>query len=163
MIAYLDLPSGLSGDMLLGCLLDCGWSAQRLRQTIDSLSLPTAEWAIEVTPVLKHSLRATRVQVLVEEGKHQRRLADVAAIINGSTLPTVVKERAVAIFARLADAEANVHGTTPDQIHFHEVGAVDAIIDIVASVSGLHELGVDRLYASAVPLGSGWTESAHGR
>jgi uncharacterized protein (TIGR00299 family) protein len=163
MIAYLDLPSGLSGDMLLGCLLDCGWSSQRLRQTIESLTLPTAEWAIEVTPVLKHSLRATRVQVLAEEGKHQRRLADVSAIINRSTLPAVVKGRAVAIFTRLADAEAKVHGTTADKVHFHEVGALDAIIDIVASVNGLHELGVERLYASAVPLGQGWTETAHGR
>jgi uncharacterized protein (TIGR00299 family) protein len=149
--------------MLLGCLVDCGWDAQRLRGTVEALNLQAAEWAIEVTPVLKHSLRATRVQVLVEEGKQQRRLADVVGIINASALPGVVRERAVAIFNRLANAEAKVHGTTPDQIHFHEVGAVDAIIDIVASVNGLHELGVERLYASAIPLGAGWTNSAHGK
>jgi uncharacterized protein (TIGR00299 family) protein len=163
MIAYLDLPSGLSGDMLLGCLLDCGWSVQQLRKTIESLPLPAAEWAIEVHPVLKGSLRATCVKVLVEEGKHQRRLADVAAIISASTLPAKVREQSIAIFQRLANAEAKVHGTTPDKIHFHEVGAVDAIIDIVASVAGLNELGVEKLYASPVPLGHGWIESAHGR
>jgi hypothetical protein len=78
-------------------------------------------------------------------------------------LPPIVRERAGAIFKRLADAEAKVHGTTPDEIHFHEVGAVDAIIDIVASVNGLHDLGIERLYASPIPLGPGWTDSAHGR
>jgi uncharacterized protein (TIGR00299 family) protein len=163
MIAYLDLPSGLSGDMLLGCLLDCGWSADRLRETIESLNLSTAEWAIEVTQVVKQSMRATCVQVLTEEGRHQRRLADVTGIISSSTLPKRVQQRAVAIFERLASAEAKVHGSTPDQIHFHEVGAVDAIIDIVACVNGLHELGVDQLYASAIPLGPGWAQTAHGQ
>jgi pyridinium-3,5-bisthiocarboxylic acid mononucleotide nickel chelatase len=163
MIAYLDLPSGLSGDMLLGCLVDGGWNAERLRATVEALHLDSAEWAIEVMPVLKHSLRATRVQVLAEERKYQRRLADVVAIIDASELPAVVRERAIAVFNRLANAEAKVHGTTPDQIHFHEVGAVDAVIDIVASVNGLHELGVERLYCSPIPLGAGWTDSAHGR
>lgn len=149
--------------MLLGCILDCGWSADRLRKTIEALPLPASEWAIEAGPVLKGSLRATRVEVLVEEGKHQRRLADVTAIIHESKLPNAVRERAVAIFRRLADAEAKVHGTTPDKIHFHEVGAVDAIIDIVACVNGLHELGVEQLYASSIPLGHGWAQTAHGR
>jgi uncharacterized protein (TIGR00299 family) protein len=163
MIAFLDLPSGLSGDMLLGCLLDSGWEAQRLRNTIELLPLDASEWAVEVRQVVKSSLRATRVEVLAEEATQQRRLRDVAEIINRSTLPEIVRKRAVAIFQRLANAEARVHGTTPDQIHFHEVGAVDAIIDIVASVNGLHELGIERLYASAIPLGHGWTNTAHGR
>jgi uncharacterized protein (TIGR00299 family) protein len=163
MIAYLDLPSGLSGDMLLGCLLDSGCTVQQLRKTIESLDLPASEWAIEVHPVLKGPLRATRVEVMAEEAAHQRRLADITSIISRSTLPPVVRDRAARIFKRLADAEAKVHGTTPDKIHFHEVGAVDSIIDIVASVSGLHDLGVDQLYASPVPLGRGWAETAHGR
>lgn len=163
MIAYLDLPSGLSGDMLLGCLIDCGWGPEQLRKTIEALPLSTAEWAIDVQPVLKGALRATRVAVLAEEDKTSRGLADVTAVINASTLPAVVRTRAVGVFNRLANAEAKVHGTTVDQVHFHEVGAVDAIIDIVASINGLHELGVEKLHASPVPLGGGWAETAHGR
>jgi len=163
MIAYLDLPSGLSGDMLLGCLIDSGWSVEQLRRTIESLPLSQIEWAVQVQQVAKKSLRATRVDVLVEEGRHQRRLADISAMIRESTLPAAVVDRSVAIFTRLAHAEAHVHGTTSDQIHFHEVGAVDAIVDIVASVNGLHELGINQLYCSPVPLGHGWTGSAHGK
>jgi uncharacterized protein (TIGR00299 family) protein len=163
MIAYLDLPSGLSGDMLLGCLVDCGWEVDRLRNTIQSLSLGAEEWAVEVQSVVKGSLRATRVDVLVDEDARQRRLADVVGIISGSKLPAVVCERAIAVFTRLAHAEARVHGTTIEQVHFHEVGAVDAVIDIVGSLQGLHELGVDQIFASPVPLGQGWTQSAHGR
>jgi uncharacterized protein (TIGR00299 family) protein len=163
MIAYLDLPSGLSGDMLLGCLVDCGWSIERLRHTIESLSLPAEEWAVLVETVVKSSLRATRVDVLVEEGTHQRRLADIVGIISESSLPKPICQRAIAVFNRLADAEARVHGTTREQVHFHEVGAMDAIVDIVGSIAGLHDLGIDKLYASPIPLGPGWTPSAHGR
>ncbi len=163
MIAYLDLPSGLSGDMLLGCLIDCGWSVERLRNTIDSLSLSAEEWAVAVQTVVKGSLRAMRVDVLVDEGRHQRRLADIAGIIGASTLPPSICERAIAVFTRLANAEARVHGVSPEQIHFHEVGAMDAIVDIVASIAGLQDLGIEKLYASPVPLGPGWTNSAHGQ
>jgi uncharacterized protein (TIGR00299 family) protein len=163
MIAYLDLPAGLSGDMLLGCLVDCGWSVERLRNTIESLSLPVDEWAVQVETVVKGSLRATRVDVLVEEGRHQRRLVDIVGIINASALPEPIRRRAIAVFNRLADAEARVHGTTREQVHFHEVGAMDAIVDIVGSIAGLHELGIEKLYASPIPLGPGWTPSAHGR
>ena len=163
MIAYLDLPSGLSGDMLLGCLVDCGWPVEQLRGTIERLRLEEGEWAVRVQELHKGSLRATQVDVLAEEGPHQRRLREVRDMIERSDLPSVVRERAVGVFVRLADAEAKVHGVAPDEIHFHDVGAVDAIIDIVANVAGLHELGVERLYASAVPLGPGWTHSAHGR
>ncbi|HWE01947.1 MAG TPA: nickel pincer cofactor biosynthesis protein LarC [Tepidisphaeraceae bacterium] len=163
MIAYLDLPSGLSGDMMLGCLIDAGWSAERLRETIESLSLPASQWAVQIRDVQKGSLRATQVEVLAEDGVARRGLADIISIIDGSSLAKKVRDRAAAVFRRLADAEARVHGTTPDQIHFHEVGAVDAIIDIVGSIAGLHELGVDRLHASAIPLASGWTDSAHGK
>jgi uncharacterized protein (TIGR00299 family) protein len=163
MIAYLDLPSGLSGDMLLGCLVDCGWNVERLHHTIESLSLPAEEWAVQVETVVKGSMRATRVDVLVEEGRHQRRLADIGGIIRGSTLPPAIRQPAIAVFERLAWAEARVHGTTPEQVHFHEVGAMDAIVDIVGSIAGLHDLGIEKLYASPIPLGMGWTKSAHGQ
>lgn len=163
MIAYLDLPSGISGDMFLGCLIDAGWPAQQLRRTIERLRLPEGEWAVQVQAVQKNSLRAIQVDVLFEEGPHRRRLADVRAIIEGSDLAEEVKRRASAVFERLANAEAKVHGTTPDEIHFHEVGAIDAIVDVVGVVSGLHELGIEQLYASPLPLGHGWAQTEHGK
>ncbi|MDB5289426.1 MAG: hypothetical protein JWL69_667 [Phycisphaerales bacterium] len=163
MIGYLDLPSGLSGDMLLGCLIDSGWPIAQLEQTLSRLALPAGEWAVQVAQVRKGSLRAARVDVLAEEGRHDRRLADVRAIIDSSDLPPIVRERATAVFVRLAEAEAKVHGTPVDQVHFHEVGAVDSIIDIVGAVAGLHDLTIDQLYASAVPLGQGWAQTAHGK
>lgn len=163
MIAYLDLPSGISGDMMLGCLIDSGWPVEQLRAAIEKLQLPAGQWAVQVEQVHKGALRATQVDVLVEEGAERRGLADVRGIIEAGDLPRVVKERATAVFTRLASAEARVHGTTPDRVHFHEVGALDAIVDIVGSICGLHELGIERLHASALPLGGGWVQTEHGR
>jgi pyridinium-3,5-bisthiocarboxylic acid mononucleotide nickel chelatase len=163
MIAFLDVPSGVSGDMLLGCLVDAGWPVDALRATIDKLKLPPGEWAVRAETVQKGLLRATQVEVLFDEGRHNRRLTDVRAIIESSELPELVRTRAVAVFTRLANAEAKVHGTTVDQVHFHEVGAIDAIIDVVGVVAGLHGLGIDCVHASPLPLGPGWTGSAHGR
>src|SRR2546421_3344373 len=163
MIAYLDLPSGISGDMFLGCLIDAGWPIESLRAAVARLNLPAEEWSIEVQHLKKSSIAATAVQVNVSEGHHHRHLSDIRKIIEGSSLPAVVKQRAVAIFTRLAHAEAKVHGTSIEKIHFHEVGAVDAIIDIVGAAAGLHELGIEKVYASALPLGSGWANMAHGQ
>ncbi len=163
MIAYLDLPSGISGDMFLGCLVDAGWTIDQLRFAVARLKLLADEWSIDACEVHKGALRATLVQVHAEEGHHHRHLADIRQIITAADLPQIVKDRAVAIFARLANAEAKVHGTTPDQIHFHEVGAIDAIIDIVGACAGVHELGIEKLYASALPLGPGWATMAHGQ
>lgn len=162
MIAYLDLPSGVSGDMLLGCLIDGGWPAERLTRTIKSLNLPPGEWAVRVEAVQKDAFRAMQVEVLFEEGRQRRGLSDIRQIVEQSSLPQVVCQRAISVFTRLAHAEARVHGTTPDQVHFHEVGAIDAIIDVVGVVSGLYELGIERIYASALPLGPGWTGGEHG-
>lgn len=163
MIAYLDLPSGLSGDMMLGCLLDAGWPVDELRDVVRRLNLPAEEWSIDALRVMKGAVAATFADVRAKEGHVHRHLRHVREIIDAADLPAEVKERSVAVFTRLADAEAKVHGTTREKIHFHEVGAVDAIIDIVGSVAGLHALGVDELHASAVPLGDGWADTAHGR
>ncbi len=163
MIGYLDLPSGLSGDMMLGCLVDAGWPLASLRDTIAGLGLDAREWSIDAESVMKGPLRATLVRVEAAEGHHHRHLKHIVAIIEGAQLPAGVKQKAIAVFTRLAQAEAKVHGTTPEKIHFHEVGAVDAIIDIVGSVAGLEALGVSQLFASAPPLGSGWAQTAHGK
>lgn len=163
MIAYLDIPSGISGDIFLGCLLDAGWSLERLRFAIAQLRLPADEFAIDARTIMKGPLRATLADIQTTEGHAHRHLADIEGIINASDLPAAVKRDAIAVFTRLADAEAKVHGTTRDKIHFHEVGAMDAIIDIVGTCAGLHDLGIEKLYASPLPLGPGWTKSAHGQ
>ena len=163
MLAYLDLPSGLSGDMFLGCLADAGWPLAALRAVIERLALPAGSWSVEAASTMRGPLRATLLHVSTNEGDRHRHLADIAQIIGMADLPTAVKARAIAVFTRLAEAEATVHGATVEAVHFHEVGALDAIIDIVGVCAGLHELGVDRLYASSVPLGEGWAMTAHGR
>ena len=163
MIAYLDIPSGISGDMFLGCLVDAGWSLDKLRFVVAALQLPTEEWSIEARTVMKGPLRATLVDVQTSEASSHRHLADITKIITAADLPQPVKTRAISVFTRLANAEAKVHGTTPDKIHFHEVGAVDAIIDIVGVCAGISELGITKIYASAVPLSSGWAKTEHGQ
>lgn len=163
MIAFLDLPSGLSGDMLLGCLIDVGWSVDALRSVLAQLNMPPDAWSVEVRDVMKGPLRAAQVSVHVAEDHHHRGLSQVCQIIDDAELSTPIKDRARAIFQRLAHAEAKVHGTTPDKIHFHEVGALDAIVDIVGAVSGLKALHIETLYASAAPLSNGWVDSEHGR
>ena len=163
MIAYLDLPSGISGDMFLGCLVDGGWSLAALQETIIQLGLPAGSWTLSEQSVMRGPLRATLVDVQVTVGDVHRHLGDITQILEQSALETVVKARALAIFRRLAVAEAAVHGSTLEEVHFHEVGALDAIIDIVGVCAGLHALGIEQLYASGAPLGEGWTNSAHGR
>ncbi|MGC9260999.1 MAG: nickel pincer cofactor biosynthesis protein LarC [Phycisphaerae bacterium] len=163
MIAYLDAASGISGDMFLGCLVDAGVKLETLRGIIAALKLPVQEWSIDVREVKKGPLRAAQVLVHAAEGHTHRHLSHIQSLIASADLPTLVKERAIAVFHRLADAEARVHGSTPEKVHFHEVGAVDAIIDIVGVVAGLNELGVKSLYASALPLAHGWVDTQHGR
>ncbi len=162
MIAYLDMPSGISGDMFLGCLVDAGWPLSALEETVSRLQLPAGSWRLAQTHVMRGPLTATLLEVDAAEGDHHRHLPDILAIIARADLPAAVKDRASAVFRRLAEAEAAVHGTTVDHIHFHEVGALDAIIDIVGVCAGLHALGVTQLYAGAVPLGEGWANTAHG-
>ncbi len=149
--------------MFLGCLVDCGWPIERLRETVERLKLPAEEWSVDARDVKKSSIRAKFVDVRAKEGHVHRHLKHVVEIIEAADLADRVKQRAIAIFTRLADAEAKVHGTTREKIHFHEVGAVDAIIDIVGAAAGIHDLGIEKIYASPVPLGEGFGHMAHGQ
>jgi uncharacterized protein (TIGR00299 family) protein len=160
-IAYLDCFSGISGDMLLGALVDAGVPADELRGELAKLSL--RGYRLEVQRTQRAGLAATKVTVALQEAKQpDRRLADILSLIATSALPGEDKERAARVFRRLADAEARVHGTEPDAVEFHEVGAVDAIVDVVGAVAGLRLLGIERLYCSALPAGGGVARSAHG-
>ncbi len=162
-LAYLDVPSGISGDIFLGCLVDAGWPLTSLQGTVRSLNLPEGSWSVSAQSVLKSGIRATQIIVEANDQATERHLADVTQIIQTANLPAEVRHRACAVFSRLAQAEAHIHDTTADAVHFHEVGALDAIIDIVCVCAGLHELGVGALFASPLPLGSGWARSMHGR
>jgi uncharacterized protein (TIGR00299 family) protein len=165
-VAYFDCFSGASGDMLLGSLIDAGLSLAGLRQALGSL--PLDGWEVVAAPEERQGVRGSKVDVLArlpaQEEAHQphRHLPDILALVEASALPAAVKERASAVFWRLARAEAHVHGTVPEEVHFHEVGAVDSIVDIAGVVTGLHLLGVEAVYASPLPLGGGTVEVAHG-
>lgn len=163
MIGYLDLPCGISGDIMLGCLVDAGWPLAELCELPRRLRLPEGSCRIELKDVMRGAIRAALVEVNAAEAPAHRHLSDIHAMLDAADLPGPVREGAKAVFVRLAQAEAEVHATTPDKIHFHEVGAVDAIIDIAGSVLGLHALGITRLHASALPMGHGWTHSQHGK
>ncbi|MCY3711392.1 MAG: nickel pincer cofactor biosynthesis protein LarC [Caldilineaceae bacterium] len=162
-LAYLDTPSGISGDIFLGCLVDAGWPLASLRAAVEGLNLPDGSWRIHAQSVSQGSIRATRIHVEAADEAAERRLAEVSEILEAASLPDQVTRRARAVFSRLAAAEAKIHGTRPEEVHFHEVGALDAIIDIVGVCAGLHDLEIETLYASALPLGPGWGSSMHGR
>lgn len=163
MIAYLDLPAGLSGDMFLGCLVDAGWPIDALAATIEALRLPAGAVQVRAEQVQRGPLRATLVHVDASETAQHRHLSDIRALIERASLAPWVQAHAIATFTRLAMAEAKVHGEPVEHVHFHEVGALDAIVDIVGAAAGLHHLGIEQIYASGAPLGSGWVQSAHGQ
>jgi len=160
-IAYVDAFSGCSGDMLLGALVDAGLDPDALRATL--ATLPLTGYAIEAAPHPGPGPAGTRVRVRVADADQpERRLAEVAALIRTASLESEVASRAIAVFERLARVEGAIHRLAPDQVHFHEVGAVDALVDVVGVVWGLRALGVERCYASALPTGGGRVESRHG-
>lgn len=161
-IAFLDCFSGVAGDMFLGALLDAGLDLEELRAELAKLGLEG--FRIEAESVRRQGIQGVRVEVEVKEDDPPHRgLADIKTIVAGSALAPETKEWSTAVFTRLAEAEAQVHGTTVDEVHFHEVGALDAIVDIVGTVAGLRILGVEELYASRLSLGRGLAECDHGK
>ncbi len=159
---HFDSIGGASGDMILAALIDLGAPRVALQRRLAGLKIGRFE--IRTTPAGDHGLHGLRVEVHNRHDKHppHRRLPDILALINRSRLPPRVKEQSRRVFRRLAEAEARVHRTTPGRIHFHEVGAVDAIVDIVGSCLALELLSVDAVSVSPLPLGYGTVKSAHG-
>ncbi len=161
---HIDPFSGVSGDMFLGALVDGGLPLEQLVEALNALALP--HWRLEQGPQRDHRVGGTRVRVILEPGHDQRarHLADIRTIIERATaLPTAVATKSLAIFELLAAAEAEVHGTDIEAVHFHEVGATDAIVDIVGTVLGLHLLGVSSISCGPLTLGSGFVDCQHGR
>lgn len=173
MDAYFEMFSGISGNMTLGALIDLGLELETLKSELGKLNLED-EYEINVKKVSRSHIVGTYVDVQLhhhdhnehhrdEHEHHGRNLEDINKIIDSSELSKSVKEKSKAIFANLARAESKVHGVGINEIHFHEVGAVDAIVDIVGSVIGLEKLGIDRIYASAINTGQGYVTAAHGK
>lgn len=161
-IAYFDCFRGAGGDMIVASLIDAGADAAAVREGLVSLAL--GGYALSIESVNKQGFAATRFHVELEGRDKQphRHLKDIIEIINRPALPAPVMEKAGRIFERLAIAEAKVHGTTVDEVHFHEVGAVDAVVDVVGAVLALHQLGVERVFCSPIPTGSGTITCDHG-
>ena len=159
---YFDCPSGASGDMILGALVDAGVPLEALRAELGKL--PLGGFTLTAREVRRGAFRATKVDVDVEgHGHHHRGLGDIVRLLESSGLDPAVVAGATRIFRRLAEAEARVHGTSVDEVHFHEVGAVDAIVDVTGAVIALRLLGAADVHVSALPLGGGFVETAHGR
>jgi len=160
-IAYLDCHSGISGDMFLGAMLDAGLSLDALKASL--AALPLTGYQLLAEPFADKGMRGTRFAVVpVEQEQPPRHLADITALLQASTLPPRIRDTALAIFRRLAEAEAAVHGSTLAEVHFHEVGAVDAIVDITGAAIAIEMMGISRLYASPLPLTGGHVQTAHG-
>jgi uncharacterized protein (TIGR00299 family) protein len=159
-IAYFDCFSGIAGDMILGALIDCGVDSKYLKEELEKLEL--SGYTIEVKKVKKNNITATDVYIDIDETQQHRNLSDINNILDNSKLDEKIVTQSKAIFQRLAEAESKVHNIDIDEVHFHEVGAIDSILDIVGSVLGLHALKIGTVYSSALPLGSGFVTCAHG-
>ena len=160
-IAYADCFSGISGDMFLAALLDAGLPLEVLQEGIEKLNLPE-QVELRLTETHKGALRASNLEVIVPHSHHHRHLSDILDILSNSQLFEQVKQTAARIFTLLAEAESRVHGEPVEHIHFHEVGALDSIVDVTGAMIGLEALGIERLYASPLPYGSGTINSDHG-
>jgi uncharacterized protein (TIGR00299 family) protein len=171
-LLYLDCFAGISGDMFLGALLDLGVSEDALREDLAKLQLPG--YQISSRRVIKQNISATKFDVITMEdstphrgvatqGHEHRGYSEIIAMIEKSGLSSAVKERAQRVFHRIGEAEAKIHGIPLEKVHFHEIGAVDSIVDIVGACIAVEALGVDEIQASPPRLGSGFVETAHGR
>jgi uncharacterized protein (TIGR00299 family) protein len=160
-VLYLDCVAGIAGDMLLGALLHAGADPQRVRAGLAGLGIEGLELRTE--PVTRHAISATHATIHAAPGQPQRDWRSIRPLIDAAGLPERARERAQEAFKRLAHAEARIHDVDPEQVHFHEVGAVDAIGEVCGVALALEDLGVDRVVCSPLPVGRGFVKAAHGR
>jgi len=161
-IAYLDCFSGISGDMFVGSLLDAGLPFEQLETVLSGLKL--SGYRISAIPEERNHIFGTRFSVTLEKADQAaRHLDDIREILKNSDLSLPVIQKSIQIFENLAKVEGDVHHISPNEVHFHEVGAIDSILDIVATVAGMDLLGIEKVFASRIPVGSGIIGSAHGR
>lgn len=158
--AYFDCSSGIAGNMVLGALIDAGLDLNYLKKELNKLHV--THYSLHITKVKRSMTTSTLFNVKIKKDHRHRNLSDILSIIKKSKLSGEVKFLSSRIFKRLAQAEAKVHNVPINQIHFHEIGAVDAIIDIVGACIGLEMLGIEKAYSSPIPYGKGTIKHAHG-
>lgn len=159
-VGWFHCLAGASGDMMLGALVDAGVPVEVIQDAVDSLGVERVEIAVD--EVTRHGLGATKIDVRVSRSTVIRTWPHVRQLLEGASLALPVKQRALNVFERLAYAEARIHRTSPDLVHFHEIGGLDAFADIVGTAAGLHHLGLDEVHASPVATGMGMTRGEHG-
>jgi len=157
---YLDCPMGISGDMFLAALIDLGVDPKMILRELKKL--PVDRIDVEIRKVARHSISATSFKVRLAEAHHHRTFRDIKKIIDGSALSPGVKSLSKAVFKLIAEAEGRIHGIKADEVHFHEVGAMDSIIDIVGAAVAIESLDVKKTAASPIALGTGWAKTMHG-
>ena len=160
-ILYIDCFSGISGDMVVGALIDLGLELNYLKSELEKMDLD--EYSISCEDVKINSISAKKFKVKITKPPAYRDYKDIKRIISSSSLQSDVKKTALKIFQVIAEAEAKIHGVDIEKVHFHEVGAVDSIIDIVSTAVGIKSLGIDVIYSSKIPLGKGFVSTLHGR
>jgi uncharacterized protein (TIGR00299 family) protein len=160
MLAYFDCFSGISGDMTLGALIDLGVSVEWIEGRLKKI--PLKAFGIEVDQILRNGLKAQNVNVRVKDNGASRNYKQIKSLIQDSPLSDHVKHKSLKIFNRIASAEAKIHQCPVEEVHFHEVGGVDAIVDIVGTALCLEYLGIERIIASKIPLGKGFVKCSHG-
>ena len=159
-LAYFDCFSGISGDMVLGALVDAGLDLRALEAELRKLNLDS--WKISAEKVQRQAIRATKVNVETQEHHHHRHLSGILKMIDGAALAPRAADRARQIFQRLGEAEAKVHNIAIEKVHFHEVGAIDSIVDIVGAAIGFELLGIDNFACSSMDVGAGRVKTEHG-
>jgi pyridinium-3,5-bisthiocarboxylic acid mononucleotide nickel chelatase len=159
-IAYLDCPAGVSGDMLLGALLDAGLEASALQRQLTGLHLEG--FRLDARRVLKNGLSATQAQVNVQDTKSERRLPEIEQLVRVSDLPPDVRDQAITILHRIGEVEARIHSEAVEAVHLHELGGLDTLVDVTGTLLGFKALGIEQVFASPLPLGRGFVQSAHG-
>jgi pyridinium-3,5-bisthiocarboxylic acid mononucleotide nickel chelatase len=159
-VAYLDCTSGISGDMFLAAILDSGLSEERLVSELAKITL--GSYQFKASRVLRGGIAANRVEIAIPEKQPHRHLHHIEKMLTESTLSQTVKAKALTVFTRLAEVEGRLHGKPPGSVHFHEVGAVDAVLDIAGTCAGLELLGIANLLCSPLNVGGGRVQAAHG-
>ncbi len=159
---YLDCYSGIAGDMLLGALIDAGLDIKLLKKELDKLNLKG--YKITAKKILKKGISATKFVVeITQKQHHERNIQDIFSIIDKSSLSEQIKQTSKKIFSKIADAESKIHNIPREKVHFHEIGAIDSIIDIVGTAIALNILGIEKIHCSEIPLGNGFVEFSHGK
>jgi len=159
-IIYFDCFSGISGDMILGALFDSGLSLDFFKKELKKL--PLTDYEIKISKTNKNSISGTSFNLIINDNSSHRHLKEILEIIDTSKLKKIIKDKAKNIFTKLAEVESRIHNISIDKIHFHELGGIDTIIDIVGTLIGLDLLGIELVYSSPIPLGNGFVKTQHG-